>query len=226
MPGSLGYDEIGYWSEIKLDIIKEYASTYSQILSSQSHPSFRHLYIDGFAGAGKHKLKSIGDFVLGSPANALLVKPPFREYHFIDLNEQKIESLEKLAGTRKDIHIYQGDCNKVMLDKVLPQVKYKEYRRALCVLDPYGLHLDWEVIFTVEQMRSIEIFLNFPVADINRNVLWRKPEGVLPGQIERMNRFWGDNSWLDKAYIPSSQKSLFGRTWNSMPSLIPSPSVC
>jgi hypothetical protein len=32
------YDEIGYWSEIKLDIIKEYASAYSRILSSQKNP--------------------------------------------------------------------------------------------------------------------------------------------------------------------------------------------
>jgi len=34
------YDEIGYWSEIKLDIIREYAYAYSQILSSQTIPHF------------------------------------------------------------------------------------------------------------------------------------------------------------------------------------------
>ena len=34
------YDEIGYWSEIKLDIIREYAATYTRILSSQSSPNF------------------------------------------------------------------------------------------------------------------------------------------------------------------------------------------
>ncbi len=206
----LRYDEIGYWSEIKLDIIKEYASAYSRILSGQTHPKFYHLYIDGFAGAGKHRSKSTGTFVLGSPANALSVNPPFREYHFIDLNEQKIESLESLAGTREDVHIHHGDCNQVMLDKVLPHAKYEKYRRALCVLDPYGLHLDWKLLFTMGQMKSIEIFLNFPVADMNRNVLWRKPEGVSPDQVERMSKFWGDESWREVAYTQSKQMSLFG----------------
>lgn len=210
MTGKLRYDEIGYWSEIKLDIIKDYASAYSRIMSSQTSPPLYHLYIDAFAGPGKHILKSTGKFVPGSPENALLIQPPFREYHFIDLDRQKIESLENMAGTRGDVHIHLGDCNKVMLDKVLPNAKYEDYRRALCVLDPYGLHLDWEVIFTVGQMKSVDIFLNFPVADINRNVLLRKPEGVSSSQINRMNRFWGDDSWREEAYSPSPQMKLFG----------------
>jgi three-Cys-motif partner protein len=172
MKKSLRYDEIGYWSEIKLDIIKEYAVAYSQILSSRIKPSFHHIYIDAFAGAGQHISKTTKEFVLGSPANALLLNPPFREYHFIDLDEQKVESLEKISGKRKDVFIYHGDCNQVLMEKVLPRVKYEDYRRALCVLDPYGLHLNWEVLHTISRMKSIEIFLNFPVADINRNVFW------------------------------------------------------
>ena len=211
MPTDPTYDEIGYWSEIKLDIVKEYAAAYSRILSRQSSPGFYHLYIDAFAGAGLHRSKTTGEFVLGSPANALLVSPPFREYHFIDLDQQKVESLEELAGTRDDVQIHHGDCNRVLLNEVLPEAKYESYRRALCVLDPYGLHLDWEVIFTIGQMKSVEIFLNFPVADINRNVLWRKPEGVSPAQVERMNRFWGDDSWRKAAYVPSLQMDLFGK---------------
>lgn len=141
----------------------------------------------------------------------MLVNPSFREYHFIDLDEQKVESLEKLAGTRADVSIHHGDCNQVLLNEVFPRAKYESYRRALCVLDPYGLHLDWEVILKAGQMQSLEIFLNFPVADMNRNVLWRKPEGVSPVQVERMNRFWGDDSWRKAAYVPSVQMDLFGK---------------
>jgi three-Cys-motif partner protein len=204
------YDEIGYWSEIKLDIIKEYAASYSLILSGQKRPSLYHIYIDAFAGAGKHISKKTGTFVLGSPMNALFVKPAFREYHFIDLNKQKIASLEEAAGSRQDVHIYHGDCNHVLLEKVLPNAKYKDYRRALCILDPYGLHLDWEVIYTVGQMKSIDVFLNFPIADMNRNVLRREPEGVSTTQIDRMNRFWGDESWKQAAYFLSKQRKLFG----------------
>ncbi len=200
------YDEIGYWSEIKLYIVKEYASAYSKILTAKK---FYHIYVDAFAGAGKHLSKNTGKFISGSPLNALWVDPPFKEYHFIDLDIQKIESLEELAGSRHDVHIYHGDCNQVMIEKVIPKVKYENYRRALCLLDPYGLHLDWKVIFNIGQMRTFDIFLNFPVADMNRNVLWHDPEGVSSSQIDRMNRFWGDDSWREAARILSPQRKFW-----------------
>ena len=58
-------------------------------------------------------------------------------------------------------------------------------------------------------MGTIDIFLNFPVADMNRNVLWRDPEGVDPSDIERMNSFWGDESWKNAAYS-KALPDLFG----------------
>jgi hypothetical protein len=38
------YDEIGYWSEIKLDIVKEYAQAYSTIMSAQRSISKAYLH--------------------------------------------------------------------------------------------------------------------------------------------------------------------------------------
>jgi len=52
------------------------------------------------------------------------------------------------------------------------------------------------------------MFLNFPVADMNRNILWRNPEGVRKEDLQRMTAFWGDESWRDAAY--SSHEDLFG----------------
>lgn len=135
MANKLRYDEIGYWSEIKLDIIREYAAVYSKILTTQQRPSFHHIYIDAFAGAGQHISKDSGEFIPGSPLNALQIEHPFKEYHFIDLDEQKVEFLESLSGSRHDVNIHHGDCNSVLLEKVLPKVRYEEYKRALCVLD-------------------------------------------------------------------------------------------
>ena len=68
---ALEFDEIGYWSEVKLDIVREYATAYSKILSSKNLP---HIYIDAFAGAGQHLSKLTGEFVPGSPLNALAVQ--------------------------------------------------------------------------------------------------------------------------------------------------------
>jgi three-Cys-motif partner protein len=96
------FDEIGYWSEVKLDIVKEYAKAYSTIMNSEKQKSFYHIYIDGFSGAGKHFSKTSQDFVPGSPLNALLIKPPFREFHLIDLDGDKIGVLKKIVGERQD----------------------------------------------------------------------------------------------------------------------------
>lgn len=204
------YDEIGYWSEVKLDIIKEYAAAYSRILNAQQKPSLCHIYIDAFAGAGVHISKYTREFIPGSPLNALLLNPPFREYHLIDLDSKKVNSLKAIADQFTDINVnvYEGDCNKILLKDVFPHAKFEDYRRALCLLDPYGLHLNWEVMYTAGQMKSIEFFLNFPVADMNRNVFWRNSEKVDPQQAARMTAFWGDDSWRQIAYDTTG--NLFG----------------
>jgi three-Cys-motif partner protein len=58
--------------------------------------------------------------------------------------------------------------------------------------------------------RAIDMFLNFPVMDMNRNAIWRTPGAVPKDGIGRMNRFWGDESWREAAYAEHPQGNLFG----------------
>lgn len=168
-----------------------------------------HIYIDAFAGAGVHYSRTKKeDYVPGSPVNALSIKPRFKEYHLIDLNSEKADFLKDLLKDQKDVYVYNEDCNRVLLERVFPRCKYEDYRRALCLLDPYGLHLNWEVIKTAGKMKSIDIFLNFPVTDMNRNVLWNNPKGVDESNLSCMNAFWGDDSWRTAAY--GTEGNLFG----------------
>jgi len=194
-------DEIGYWSEVKLDIVERYAKEYSKIINNDPRIK-RHLYIDGFSGAGVHISKQTKEYILGSPLNALNIKPPFKEFHFIDLDGGKAKALRKMCVEYSNVKVkvYEGDCNRILLDEIFPLVKWSDYRRALCLLDPYGLDLDWQVVFRAGRMKSIEIFLNFPMMDMNRNVLLKNPDKVEPSQIARMDRFWGDRTWRDIAY--------------------------
>ena len=197
--GILKFDDIGYWSEIKLEIIKKYAVSYSIIMNKQSLIR-EYSYIDAFSGSGIHISKDERNIILGSPLNALNIKPPFNKYHFIDLDGDKIKYLNKLISDYKNVHTYKGDSNKILLEEIFPMIKYDKYKRALCLLDPYGLHLAWKVIYAAGQSKAIEIFLNFPVMDMHMNILWNNPEKVESSQIERMNNFWGDESWRDVAY--------------------------
>ena len=210
-------DEIGQWSEIKLEIITRYAVEYSKILEKQ--PLLKHVYIDAFAGAGIHLSKTSKTFIHGSPINALQVEPPFTEYYFIDINSEKVKLLRKFvedAKGKRKVHILEGDSNVVLLKDVFPKINYDDYKRGLCFLDPYGMHLDWNVVHTAGRMKSIELIINFAIHDINRNALLRNPEKASIKAIDRMNRFWGDDSWRKFAYkmIPT----LFGEEEQKLPS--------
>jgi len=204
----LKFDEIGYWSELKIEIIKEYANAYTKILSGQKL-KLQFAYVDGFSGAGVHVSKKTGSIVKGSPIVALSITPSFHKYYFVDLDSRKTEYLKKLIKGNSSAHVYNGDCNEILLKEVFPKIKYSDYRRGICLLDPYGLHLNWDVIRGAGQMKSLEIFLNFPIMDMNRNVFWRNPENVAPEDIRRMDAFWGDDSWRD-GVVYDKKQDLFG----------------
>ena len=202
----MNLDEIGPWSEIKLDILRRYAVPYSTILKRKG---FHHGYVDAFSGPGLHIRKAGGEEILGSPLVALGIKPPFDEYHFIDLDGEKVDFLRGQVGDRPDVTFYHADSNRVMLDSVLTRFSFAKRTRALCVLDPYKLTLDWSVVCVAGKSSAVEVFINFPVMQMNRNCKQADISRILPGELEVMDRFWGDRSWHSAMFRPSAQTSLF-----------------
>lgn len=193
------YDEIGYWSQIKLDIIQKYAMAYAKILSKRPEIK-KYIYIDAFSGLGVHISKNTGDFIPGSPMNALAVAPKFSEYHFIDLDGNKVSELRRNVGERDDVFFHTGDCNELLLTDVFPRCNYADYHRALCLLDPYSLNVDWKVLKMAGEMKSVEIFYNFMIMDANMNQFLRDPLKIAPDQAGRMDKVWGDSSWRTSVY--------------------------
>jgi three-Cys-motif partner protein len=203
----IGYDIIGPWTEVKLDILRQYAAPYSRIVTKHG---FYHLYIDAYAAGGSHISRTTGEVVPGSPLIALATEPPFREYHFIDVDATRVDQLKHHTANRTDTHVHPGDCNEILMRDVFPRARYEDRRRALCLLDPYNIDLRWEVIAAAGQMNSIEVFVNLMAMDMNMNILLRDPAKAEPVQIARMDRFWGDGSWRNVAYGPNPQRHLFG----------------
>lgn len=211
-------DEIGAWTEAKLDIVRKYAKPYSQILANQVRPSLHHIYIDVFAGAGIYFSKSTHKMVQGSPLNALDIEPPFSEYYFIELDPKKVERLKALVKAKLDVlpgrkvTILQGDCNSLLLSDVFTNIRYGDGKRALCLIDPYSINVDWEVLRQAGQQHSIEILLNFSIFSINRNVVRKTPGSGIASQIERMTKLWGNDSWMDIAFESNPQTNLLGES--------------
>ena len=208
------FDEIGEWSEMKLDIVGMYAKAYTTILRGQPE-GFKIYYIDGFSGPGLHKTKSHGELVDGSPLRVLDGPHKFNKYYLIEQNHAKAKFLQQKCKERfpdriGDIQVIQDDCNQVLMNDILPKMAYGNYERVLCLLDPYGLHLDWQVI---QKMGSgmgtrgiVDLILNFPVLDMNMNILLEDLDKASASQLAPMDRFWGDASWRNIAYTPN----LFG----------------
>jgi len=201
-------DEIGVWSEIKLAILKEYACAFTRILKTKTWCK-GCCYVDAFAGAGMHISKTTGEMVPGSPLNALIVEPRFDRIVLIDFESEKVESLKTLCGQDKRVEIMPGDCNVVLLDKVVPSLTYSSYWRGLCVLDPYGIHgktLRWQTIKQLADLRTVDIFLNFPLMDINRNTLRKRLANADDSDVAAFSEFCGTEDWKDLMY----QQDLFG----------------
>ena len=112
---------VGDWTQDKIEILREYASAYSQIMAKQKEKiRFSHVYIDAFAGAGEYKSKqcqegfgdqldvfasamepkskTVHELVAGSVKSILSVEPPFDEYYFIDTDPKNIDSLTRITG--------------------------------------------------------------------------------------------------------------------------------
>ena len=94
---SFNFDEIGYWSELKLDIVEKYGSAYTRAFANEKR--LKKYYIDAFSGAGIHVLKRTRRQIEGSPARALKVSPPFDHFYFIDMNPGKTAHLATLCRT-------------------------------------------------------------------------------------------------------------------------------
>jgi phosphomannomutase len=46
------FDQVGIWSELKLDIVEKYGSAYTGAFANE--PRLKKFYVDAFSGAGVH----------------------------------------------------------------------------------------------------------------------------------------------------------------------------
>ena len=200
--------EIGPWGKIKGEIITKYAHAYTTILSNETWCQGL-IYVDAFAGSTSNTIRGTGELVPGSAVQALQVVPPFTEYHFIDIDDVKVQGLRRVSEGRNDVRVHHGDGNAILKNAVLPRLQWNHRRRGLVVLDPYGLQLDWSVVQALGSTRTAEIVLNFPTMDINRNALRKKRDSALDESVGRMTTWWGDGSWRTTSYAPSPQMGLW-----------------
>lgn len=187
-------DEIGPWTELKLDYIRSYLNAYSNILKSAGFQEY--YFIDGFASYGICRCRKTKKMIYGSPLIALSVRPSFTKYFFIELEEKKIIELEDIAKRnfpKANIVPINGDCN-VEIDSVLEQIG--EYKPFITLFDPQAGDLYLETIQKISQKKKAEILINFPFGMAIRRYMPLTAGKTINKNIQiKLTKIFGNNDW-------------------------------
>ena len=168
----------GTWPRLKQEAVEKYTQTYGVILSPSKRARLHHVFVDAFAGPAA-----------GDPLAALHVRPPFQEYHLIDLGRDRAAQLREVTAAYPNVQVHEAGCSDVLLGRVWPHIQADPNRRGLVMIAPSGLDLRWQVLRAAGRLRTVDIFLHLPMAQADGHPLWAD------GGDPRLDDCWGDGSW-------------------------------
>ena len=217
-PGKLEFG--GRWTSIKLAAVEDYLPEYTKIFTK--NPGARHfstMYVDAFAGTGRIAympdlqdalFRDREQYVKGSAARALEVKPEFNRYIFIESDPDRYAVLEQLKVAHPEkserIEVRNEDAN-LFLKRWCAQTDWKRWR-AVVLLDPYAMDVPWSTIEALARTKGIDLWWLFPCGAFNR-LLTR---GAKPPQPWRdaLTRICGTDAWEQRFYEVQTHDGLFG----------------
>lgn len=201
----------GPWTDEKIEIVKRYGDSYLKVLSKTAYET---VYIDAFAGTGARDTDHTQTRSLfseehvelpGSVAAVLNLRNTFHRYVFIDDKRSHCDQLRALLGQFPEranrVHIEHGDGN----DYVRSLVEREDWSRtrALLLLDPYGLQVDWATIEAVARTKAIDMWLLFPHA-MGVNRMLTKHGNMDAAWNRRLTRVFGTDEWRTRFYSRST----------------------
>ena len=228
--------EVGPWARDKLERLRKYLNAYTTIMRKQQWCQ-GYVYVDAFAGPGRHRLRKREpeasgasvqavlievsrhaqdaheqrEFVAGSPRVALEIEHPFTWYVFIEKSADRIKrlwQLQKEFGETRNIVIRRNDCNRYLLHRLIEHPKVDWSRwRALVFLDPFGMQVPWSTIEALGRTRAIEILLNLPVGMAIQRLLLRSGR-FTARQRRKLDGYFGSPDWYEVLY--RKEPDLFG----------------
>jgi len=211
----------GSWTQQKLEVLSKYLRAYRLIFERNPRARFFKItYVDAFAGTGEiprpalkgffkddpDLLKGEEEFRKGSVRRALEVSPPFDHYVFIEKGAAKCKDLQAVARDfpGRDIKVINKDANEALLEWCA-QVNTKK-ERAVAFLDPFGASVEWKAIKAVARTESVDLWILFPYAAINRMLV----SDAMPPKAwaDRLTHIFGTEEWQKKFYSTHSWRSL------------------
>ena len=205
----------GKWTEEKLDAFEKYVNAYLTIMNKHRDNNLWELiYFDGFAGSGSRNEETTEDgkqLMLnlideqqlseveltpykGAAERVLNIKQRgFDYYYFVDLDEKSNAALEaRLEPLRngKKLVFRPHDANQEIV-KLANAMHQNNTLKALVLLDPFGMQVDWDSIKQL-QHTGTDLWILIPTGVIINRLLERKidqQKGL--AHAEKLETFFG-----------------------------------
>lgn len=229
-------DEIGPWSQDKLDLLQAYLPAYSKIMNSERQRVWlqRCHYIDAFAGAVWQKPKTtkrgakaqsqdllwgpesvspvevdadVEQYIEGSPLRALNTEPTFDTCWFIDRSEWRLEQLNSLQKQFPDRDI------RIRSGDCNPILRDEIATEITRKSKQRGVVFLDPYGLGVE-WGTVVALANAQTFDIFINFslmhvtrILKRDEAPDQSAIDLFNKVMGDSSWTQQLYKPPAQTS-------------------
>lgn len=223
----------GSWTEDKLDTFEKYVNAYLTIMNAyRDKYNWKLVYFDGFAGSGSRinddgeddskelmlelfnqNLVKEDDFAVykGAAERVLEIKQRgFDYYFFIEKDKTSSQHLKVKLNRFKDqkqFDVRSEDAN-VEVNKMTSFLCNNRQYKALVLLDPFGMQVEWD---SIKKMKgaNIDLWILIPTGVIVNRLLDRK--GAL-SHIDKLTSFYGMDEEAIRNYFYKKriEQSLFG----------------
>jgi len=148
---------VGEWSRDKHYFLMRYIDAFTTSMKKKKWSGLH--YIDLFAGAGIERLQTSEELDWGSPLIAAYARPPFDRLHLCEKTRRKYSALNsRVAKISPNFQVLHGDANQ-KINEILKEIPAGTL--SLAFLDPYGLHLHFETVKVLSQLR-VDLIVYFP----------------------------------------------------------------
>lgn len=224
----------GAWTEEKLNAFEKYVNAYLTIMNKyRGQYDWKLIYFDGFAGSGsRNENTSSEDNQLmidlidehqiaaeeltpykGAAERVLnIVQDGFDFYYFIDKDAASSSQLQEILTPYqkgKRLEFRHSDAN-TEVSKLADAMHKNSKLKALVLLDPFGMQVDWS---SIEKLKgtSTDLWILIPTGVIVNRLLDRKCKLT---HIEKLTSFFGkDEAFLKNYFYNTRQETtLFGDT--------------
>ena len=148
---------VGEWSHDKHYFLMRYIDGFTT--SMRKKPWSGLHYIDLFAGAGIEQLETSKKLDWGSPMIAAKAPHPFDGLHLCEKSKRSCNALSsRIDKIRSDSQVLHGDANK-KIHEIVKEIP--KGTLSLAFLDPYGLHLEFDTLKVLSDIRA-DLIIFFP----------------------------------------------------------------